>query len=583
MIWHTDSRGNVTHKNNFIVKQPPSSNQKQTQIQQQSPDQRGLEENKKFKDLLRAYWQMYCEKSSVHGVRYIYDPTLRGIERLIWSALVITCVTLVCIAYLILAERYSAKKLQTVVENSQFPVFQVPFPAVGVCTHNRINWQKFEQAKAKFLPPTADKALLEVFTNFVERMETLRFGHFEAFKEMQDVNLEALDFIDVTKLARFMAITCEDIMANNTCYWRKMSFECCSRFILERTEYGDCLVFNSELSPESAITQQNLGKQFYPYHTSRAGQNTGLNFRIRVSSKLKRPESKADNTITILIKRPDQLSNIGYTITPETETYFIVRPEITDSDDNLHFLDPSIRNCYFEDENFLLNVKTNASKKWMLNNCPNRCHEEHVRKYCNCTLPLFFLFPEETVEQCRPSQFRCLAKNNDIFSYDKRKEEDAYFSAAKPGMTCSCMIPCNSIEYFTSLTTIPLSDEITNDTSVKVYKVDVHYQSEVLIQYRTSLEFTSIDLIANFGGIFGLCLGASLVSAVELLYYSTFGFGLYLYDNNYFTVLRKNLQDLRRKWAIGFQNSFKDEYETGANTTRTNFQPKHPKHKDNRW
>lgn len=37
----------------------------------------------------------------------------------------------------------------------------------------------------------------------------------------------------------------------------------------------------------------------------------------------------------------------------------------------------------------------------------------------------------------------------------------------------------------------------TNDTSVKVYKVDVHYQSEVLIQYRTSLEFTSIDLIGK--------------------------------------------------------------------------------------
>lgn len=175
--------------------------------------------------------------------------------RLIWTALVITCVTLACIAYLILAERYSAKKLQTVVENSQYPVFQIPFPAVAVCTHNRINWAKFEQAKAKFLPPSADKTVLEVFTNFVERMETLRFGRFDTFKEMQDINLEALDSIDVSKLARFMAIRCEDIMVNETCYWRKMKFQCCSRFILERTEYGDCLVFNSELSRESAVIQ----------------------------------------------------------------------------------------------------------------------------------------------------------------------------------------------------------------------------------------------------------------------------------------------------------------------------------------
>ena len=166
--------------------------------------------------------------------------------------MVITCVTLTCIAYLALAERYSAQKLQTVVKNSQFPVFQIPFPAVGICTHNRINWQKIEQAKAEYLPSSADKSLVQIFTNFVERMETLKFGHFVEFKDMEDVNLEILDNIDVASLAKFLAIKCEDIIVNGSCYWRKMPFQCCTRFILERTEYGYCLVFNSELSGESS-------------------------------------------------------------------------------------------------------------------------------------------------------------------------------------------------------------------------------------------------------------------------------------------------------------------------------------------
>lgn len=191
-------------------------------------------------------------------IKFIFNILLTLTLRLIWTALVITCVTLACIAYLILAERYSAKKLQTVVENSQFPVFKIPFPAVGVCTHNRINWGKFEEAKTKFLPKSADKSVLEVFTTFVERMETLRFGHFDAFKEMQDINLEAIDSIDVSALARFLAIRCEDLMINDTCYWRKVPFQCCSRFILERTEYGNCLVFNSELSPESQVMQASV-------------------------------------------------------------------------------------------------------------------------------------------------------------------------------------------------------------------------------------------------------------------------------------------------------------------------------------
>lgn len=84
---------------------------------------------------------------------------------------------------------------------------------------------------------------------------------------------------------------------------------------------------------------------------------------------------------------------------------------------------------------------------------------------------------------------------------------------------------------------------------------------------------------ANFGGIFGLCLGASLVSAVELLYYGTFGFGLYLYDNEYFMVFKANL----RKWATALKNSFKYECEirpvVKASATLHNF----AMHKNNRW
>lgn len=48
----------------------------------------------------------------------------------------------------------------------------------------------------------------------------------------------------------------------------------------------------------------------------------------------------------------------------------------------------------------------------------------------------------------------------DIFSYDKHLKEDDYFSAAKPGMTCPCLVSCNVLEYYTSTTTLPLSGRI---------------------------------------------------------------------------------------------------------------------------
>ncbi|XP_073821470.1 pickpocket 20 [Musca autumnalis] len=577
MIWHTDLKGDKPLQKEALLTPKKVLSEKEADA----------EEEKTLMDLLRLYWQQYCEKSTIHGVRYIYDPSLRSIERLIWSALVITCVTLTCIAYGMLAERYSAQKLQTVVENSQYPVYQIPFPAVGVCPNNHINWGRFEAAKSTFLPANADHNVAEVFTTFVGNMESLAFGQFHSFAEMDDVNLELLDGIDVTNLTHFMSIRCEDIFVKGQCFWRRVPFNCCSMFIMEKTEHGFCFVFNSILSPESKQLREKNGRKFYPYHNSKAGQGSGLGFQIKLNNAMKKPDSKLDDTITILIKRPEQLSNNGYTISAGTETYVIVRPEITESSKDIRPLKQEQRNCFFEDENSLKNyqVAPNVDKELILNNCVNVCHEEHLRKYCNCTLPQFFLSTDPTVETCRASQFRCLAKHNDIFGYDKRLEEDAYFSSAKPGMTCSCLIPCNIIEYYTSLTTLPFNAHKTkHNPHEQYYKIDVHYQSEVVIKYRTSLEFTSIDLIANFGGVFGLCLGASMVSAVELFYYLTVGLALYLYDNNYYGILKQHIRDLRMKWISGIKETLNEEYGNGTSLKRkTTFVPKRPQQKSNKW
>lgn len=68
MIWHTDVDTNLPKKNSLWKPE-----------KEYEPDQK--QQKKKFNDLMRSYWQQYCEKSTIHGVRYIYDPTVRSIER----------------------------------------------------------------------------------------------------------------------------------------------------------------------------------------------------------------------------------------------------------------------------------------------------------------------------------------------------------------------------------------------------------------------------------------------------------------------------------------------------------------------
>lgn len=49
--------------------------------------------------------------------------------------------------------------------------------------------------------------------------------------------------------------------------------------------------------------------------------------------------------------------------------------------------------------------------------------------------------------------------------------------------------------------------------------LDFHYQSANLVKYRTDITFGWLDLMVSFGGIAGLFLGCSILSAVEIFYY----------------------------------------------------------------
>ncbi|XP_037731554.1 pickpocket protein 19 [Drosophila subpulchrella] len=540
-------------------------------------------------DLLRVHFRSYCEKSTIHCVRYLYDPQLHNVERLIWCVLLIISVALSCFFYLLLSERFVSQKLQTVVHDPQYPVFLVQFPAVGICTDNRVNWSKLEAAKKQFLPANTSVELVESFSSLVSRMETLRFGSFLAnLAQLEDDNLEQVGFVNLTELAMFLTLQCEDILVTDSCRWRSSSFNCCDYFVMEKTEFGFCLVFNSEVSPRSKAIRQKEGFNFYPRHNAKAGQSTGLNFDLLLNESFKRPNSQANDNVYVMIKKPDQLNNVLYSMTQNTETYVTVRPELTWTDETTRSIPPEQRNCLFADEQSELDSRDAAKKygkPFQLTNCLNRCHESYLVQLCNCSLPIFFLY-NKRVKECTAGSLRCLARHNDIFSYDKRRDEDALFSATKPGMTCSCLVNCYLLDYYTATTTLPLSaHKLPKDPQQKLFKVDVHYQVETIPLYRTSLEFSIIDLIANLGGIFGLCLGASMVSAFELIYYLTVGLAMHLYDNRYYVVLNKQLRFKWQKFKSYLKNDVNPLAEIPA-TQKDNREGKlrHPfNHRKNVW
>lgn len=162
--------------------------------------------------------------------------------------------TSVCclIVYFDLAELYYTQRLQTTVADSVHPVFVVPFPSVGICLRNRIDWPRLQSNAAKrFLPPNVDNQTLHTFYRFFESLADVKFYSLKRFAPLFDpasnVNLSLIDGVNVLEVLKYLTFPCTQVFST-ICMWRLKPYNCCELFTLERTEIGFCYVFNSAVS-----------------------------------------------------------------------------------------------------------------------------------------------------------------------------------------------------------------------------------------------------------------------------------------------------------------------------------------------
>lgn len=85
---------------------------------------------------LKKYLRSFCESTTLHGFRYI--PDNNKCKCIVWF---IACIlsTLFC-GYLIYLQlnRYHLKQINTSIETTGYPVWEVDFPAVTICSVNSV-------------------------------------------------------------------------------------------------------------------------------------------------------------------------------------------------------------------------------------------------------------------------------------------------------------------------------------------------------------------------------------------------------------------------------------------------------------
>lgn len=148
------------------------------------------------------------------------------------------------------------------------------------------------------------------------------------------------------------------------------------------------------------------------------------------------------------------------------------------------------------------------------------------------------LFPTGKYRPCNIFDFFCLKNYNNILNAEKSDDDE-------PGIECFCLPECSRIDYGTELQPLYQESEIGENFVL----IDVHFADRTTLKYRTDVTFSEMDLIVGFGGIVSLFLGSSVMSFIEIIYFSTIAL-----FNQYRQKRKIHKLELQRKPKLAYLN-----------------------------
>ncbi|XP_037959098.1 pickpocket protein 19 [Teleopsis dalmanni] len=459
-------------------------------------------------------WELaykFGKRTTIHGVNRLLSEKSGKLERTIWLCAVVVALVAAVYVCLILSKRFNEGKFETVVDNTRYPVYRVVFPVITICNLNRLNWQRLEEAKQRFLPNEKSQEKLKLFEKIIGTYDDIRFANFDKFDVLAEEPLELLKNINFSLVFEFMTWRCDEMLA--FCKWRHFKMNCCEIFSKRRTRSGLCWSFNT-LETDEGRRMQRLDP-YWPWHTGAAGPSTGLSLRVLLQPENNFPNRISERGVSVMVTEPFVWHKDPYIIPENTQTTVEIEPIIYFYDNDTRIISSDQRQCVFADERNSLDYKTLQGYVYMIENCESQCHQEYLVRYCNCTLDL--LFPPGPYTSCKSTDLPCLALNNEYLRYTRQPGEEKFVRLFYDAMLCKCYRNCFSLNYFADVRPSFIPPEVRGNMSY--VDLDVFFRYESMMVYRTRLIFGWVDLLVAFGGIAGLFLGCSLISAMEIVYF----------------------------------------------------------------
>ncbi|KAI8046473.1 pickpocket protein 28 [Drosophila gunungcola] len=511
----------------------------------------------------------YCENTSIHGVQYLGERERPKRERIFWLFVFLVsiygCSTLILSAY----TKWTETPVIVSFAEKSTPVWSIPFPAVTVCSETK----RVLKQKGK------ETTYADLYSQFSEEMRASRLFkpqnvsalEMEEFRTLlhvcntqiieEDMPLIAGDDLDYFDVLERMLPQFERYFFY--CRWLSRFGECEKFFRKTLTEEGICYTFNglraTEIYREDTYQYRHSGEplemenissrhppwtlesgyahgsevETFPARVLSAGARSGIflalqSFKQEVDYACRGPVQG----FKVLLHAPDdvpQVSKQFVRIPMGKEVLIAVKPSMITMSSGIAEYHPIRRQCFLSHERSLRFFKVYTES-----NCQLECLANFTLTKCGCVK---FSMPRNMdMPVCGEDKIHCYDRAERqllVREFERVKALNAGNGDSRGvESACNCMPACTSLVYNTEISQANFdleemllaegdTDFLQEYPGSQMSRLSIYFKQSQFITSKRSELYGMTEFLANCGGIFGLFMGFSILSMVEMIYHFT--------------------------------------------------------------
>ncbi|XP_005178342.2 pickpocket protein 28 [Musca domestica] len=512
----------------------------------------------------------YCANTSIHGVQYLGERRPWK-EKLFWIS--VFFVSICCCTNLIqnIYEKWTETPVIVSFSEKSTPVWSIPFPAVTICSETkrtvRNDGPSYMQLLNKLKSDLAEGNEFRPQINSTEFQEFLTLLHI-CNTQIIDDGIERLAHHPLDYIGILNKMLPNFSQHYFYCKWFSHFSECDQLFTKSYTEEGICYTFNglngTDLYRENTVQYQQMGLESAVKHSKIVNRtlswsleqgyasNSGLNtYPARVLSAgaraglfivLQSFKEELDygcrgpiQGFKVLLHAPDDVPLVSkqfVRIPMGKEILIAVKPNMITTSAGIAEYEPNRRQCYMISERSLKFFKIYSQ-----NNCELECLANYTLKMCGCVKFSMPRTPDTPV--CGEDKIHCYDRAEDSLLLREFSEGlKDILNEDRIETECNCMPACTSLDYNTEISQANFDlydmlkatgneDYLKDNPGSQMSRLSIYFKENQFITSKRSELYGVTDFLANCGGIFGLFMGFSILSMVEMIYH----FSLRLWSN----------------------------------------------------